>query len=148
MCCVRNRACELVRTGPGLFPYGPGLSLPPYPGRLRTSGGCAGAKSLNAAVATLCCLGAALARLLHLPTGLFAAFGFVGVVAGVPLGIILGRELWTLFARSIDAVPEPTVPVVSVVLVVVGALVFANLVATLPGRRAARTSVVDILRAP
>jgi len=72
----------------------------------------------------------------------------VGVVIGLPLGVVLGRELWTLFARSIDAVPEPTVPVVSALVVCVGALVFANLVATLPGRRAARTRVAVILRAP
>ena len=63
----------------------------------------------------------------------------VGVIVGIPVGIILGRQLWTLFARNIDAVPDPTVPVVSVILVGLGALVFANLVAALPGRIAART---------
>jgi hypothetical protein len=36
--------------------------------------------------------------------------GVAGVVVGVPLGIVLGRWLWTLFARYINAVPEPTVP--------------------------------------
>ena len=34
----------------------------------------------------------------------------VGIAAGVPLGIALGRWLWTLFARQIYVVPEPTVP--------------------------------------
>jgi hypothetical protein len=71
----------------------------------------------------------------------------VGVVLGVPVGIILGRQLWTLFARNINAVPDPTIPVISVVLVAVGALVFANLVATLPGRIAARTPTALVLRA-
>jgi hypothetical protein len=70
----------------------------------------------------------------------------IGIVAGVPLGIALGRQLWTLFARNIDAVPAPTVPVLSVVLVAVGALVFANLVAALPGRIAARTPAALVLR--
>ena len=42
---------------------------------------------------------------------------------GVPVGIVVGRWLWVLFARQIYAVPEPTVPVVSVILVAVGALV-------------------------
>ena len=37
----------------------------------------------------------------------------VGVIVGVPLGIVIGRQLWTLFARNINAVPDPTVPVVS-----------------------------------
>ncbi len=70
----------------------------------------------------------------------------VGVVVGIPLGILIGRELWTLFARSINAVPDPTVPVVSVLFVGVGTLVFANLVAALPGRSAARTPAALVLR--
>jgi hypothetical protein len=71
----------------------------------------------------------------------------VGVVIGIPLGVVIGRELWTLFARSINAVPDPTVPILSVVLVGVGALAFANVVAALPGRSAARTSAALVLRA-
>jgi ABC-type lipoprotein release transport system permease subunit len=71
----------------------------------------------------------------------------VGVIFGVPLGIALGRWLWTLFARGISAVPEPSVPVLTVVLVVLGALIFANLVATFPGRIAARTPTALLLRA-
>jgi ABC-type lipoprotein release transport system permease subunit len=70
----------------------------------------------------------------------------IGVIVGVPLGIVLGRWSWMLFARDIYVVPEPTVPVLSLVLVVVGALVFANLVATLPGRIAARTPVAIVFR--
>jgi len=71
----------------------------------------------------------------------------VGIVVGVPVGILIGRTLWTLFARSLDAVPDPTVPAVPVLLVVVGALLFANLVAALPGRDAARTPTAPLLRA-
>ena len=71
----------------------------------------------------------------------------VGIIVGVPLGILIGRQLWTLFARSINAVPDPTVPTVSVILVVLGSLIFANLVALIPGRIAARTSTALTLRA-
>ncbi len=70
----------------------------------------------------------------------------VGLVVGLPLGIALGRSLWSLFARQIDAVPKPTVPVPEVVLVAVGALVLANLVALVPGRRAARVPTASLLR--
>lgn len=70
----------------------------------------------------------------------------IGIVVGVPLGIAVGRWLWTLFARQIYAVPHPTVPVLSVLLVAVGALVFANVVAALPGLNAARTSTAALLR--
>jgi hypothetical protein len=71
----------------------------------------------------------------------------VGVVAGVPIGIVVGRWLWTLFARAIDAVPDATVPVLQITLVAVGALVLANLVAILPGRVAARTPSSLLLQA-
>ena len=70
----------------------------------------------------------------------------VGVVLGVPIGIALGRWLWTLFAQGIAAVPHPTVPVASVAIVAVGAVVFANLVALVPGRLAARTRTTVLLR--
>jgi hypothetical protein len=71
----------------------------------------------------------------------------VGIVLGIPIGIVVGRELWTLFARNINAVPDATVPLVSVLLVGVGTLVFTNLVAVLPGLSAARTSTALVLRA-
>ena len=71
----------------------------------------------------------------------------IGTVIGIPLGIAIGRELWTLFARSIDAVPSPTVPALWTVVVGIGALLFVNLVAALPGRSAARTSTALVLRA-
>ena len=70
----------------------------------------------------------------------------VGVVFGIPLGIACGRWLWTLFARGISVVPYPSVPVLSMVLVALGAIVFANLVAVIPGRVAARTPTALLLR--
>ena len=70
----------------------------------------------------------------------------VGIVVGVPLGVIAGRWLWTLFAEQIYAVPYPTVSVWSLVLVGVGTLVLANVVAALPARRAARTPTAFLLR--
>lgn len=70
----------------------------------------------------------------------------IGVVVGVPLGIVFGRQLWILFARGLDAVPDPTVPVLALVLVALGTVVFANVVALFPGRSAARTQTALILR--
>jgi hypothetical protein len=71
----------------------------------------------------------------------------IGIILGIPLGIVIGRQLWILFARNINAVPDPAVPVLSVLLVAVGALVFANLDAALPGVDAARTPAALALRA-
>jgi hypothetical protein len=70
----------------------------------------------------------------------------LGAVVGVPLGIVLGRFLWDLFAHEIDAVPLPTVPGVTITLIAVGALVLANVVAAIPGRMAARTATAQLLR--
>ena len=70
----------------------------------------------------------------------------VGIAIGIPLGIGIGRELWILFARNLNAVPDPTVPALWIVLVTLGSLLFANLVAVLPGRRAARTPTAPVLR--
>ncbi len=69
----------------------------------------------------------------------------VAAAIGVPVGIAAGRQLWTLFARNINAVPERTVPA-SVILVAVGVLVLANLVAAIPARVAARTPAALVLR--
>ena len=70
----------------------------------------------------------------------------IGVVIGVPVGVVLGRILWDLFANEIDAVPAPSVPGLVIVLIVVGALVLANVVAAIPGRMAAGTSTALVLR--
>jgi hypothetical protein len=71
----------------------------------------------------------------------------IGTAVGIPLGIVLGRFLWDLFAHDINAVPFPTVPGLPIVFIAVGAFVLANIVATLPGRMAANTPTALLLRA-
>jgi predicted lysophospholipase L1 biosynthesis ABC-type transport system permease subunit len=70
----------------------------------------------------------------------------IGCAIGIPLGIVLGRFLWELFVHQINAVPEPTVPALSVVVIGIAALVLANLVAFVPGRLAANTPTAQLLR--
>jgi ABC-type antimicrobial peptide transport system permease subunit len=70
----------------------------------------------------------------------------IGCIIGIPLGIALGRFLWDLFVRQINAVPDPTIPTSSIVLIGVGAVILANLVAAVPGRIAARTPTAQLLR--
>ena len=70
----------------------------------------------------------------------------IAAIIGVPVGIAAGRQLWILFARNINAVPQPTVPA-SLILVAVGVLVLANLIAAIPARVAARTPAALVLRA-
>ena len=71
----------------------------------------------------------------------------IGIVIGIPLGIVAGRWLWNLFARQIYAVPYPTVSLASMALVATGTIVSANVVAALPARTAARTPTAVMLRA-
>jgi hypothetical protein len=72
---------------------------------------------------------------------------FIGTLVGAPIGIVVGRSLWDLFARQIDAVAQPTIPVLTVLLIAVGALALANVIAAIPGLIAARTSTALLLRA-
>lgn len=71
----------------------------------------------------------------------------IGVVIGIPCGIVAGRWLWTRFAEQIYAVPEPTVPTLWVVAIGFSALVLGIVVAAVPGRIAARTPTALLLRA-
>jgi hypothetical protein len=71
----------------------------------------------------------------------------IGVVIGIPVGVIIGRSLWDLFAGAIHAVPQPTVPALTITLIAVAAFVLANLVAAIPGHQAARTQTAVLLRA-
>ena len=70
----------------------------------------------------------------------------IGCAVGIPVGIALGRALWDLFAGEISAVPSPSVPGGTVALIGVLAVTLAVLVATVPGRLAARTRTSQLLR--
>jgi hypothetical protein len=71
----------------------------------------------------------------------------IGTIVGIPLGIVVGRSLWDLFAHEISVVPSPSVPVTTVILIALGAVLLGNVVAALPERMAARTSTALLLRA-
>jgi ABC-type lipoprotein release transport system permease subunit len=71
----------------------------------------------------------------------------LGAVIGVPLGLFVGRLLWIQFADEIHVVPRTSIPSVTIMFIVFGSLLLANLIAALPGRRAARTPPALVLRA-
>jgi hypothetical protein len=71
----------------------------------------------------------------------------LGAVVGLPLGILVGRTLWDLFANSIHAIPHVVVPTATLLIIAGVALVMANLIAALPARLAAQTSPAILLRA-
>jgi hypothetical protein len=71
----------------------------------------------------------------------------VGLVVGIPLGLALGRTVWRAVAHSTPIVYSPPLAGLVLALLAPAALVVANLLATLPARRAARLRIAQILRA-
>jgi putative ABC transport system permease protein len=67
------------------------------------------------------------------------AFAIVPWLVGAPLGFIAGRTLFVRYAQGIGALDGTVVPVLVVVLVLVGVVALANIVATLPAHRARRS---------
>ena len=70
----------------------------------------------------------------------------VGVVVGVPLGLIVGRGVWNAFANNLGAVPVTVVPILLTVAIAVGVLVGANVIAIAPALVATRSKAADLLR--
>lgn len=70
----------------------------------------------------------------------------LSLAIGLPLGIAAGRSLWLRFAEGLGVVPVAVVPILSIGMLVLSALMIANVAATFPGWRAARTSAAEVLR--
>jgi len=84
--------------------------------------------------------------------GYLALVLLIGLVGGLAMGAVAGARRTqssfpVLFAHELSVVPAPSVPVMTVVLIAVGALAFGNVVAGLPARIAARTQTALLLRA-
>ena len=70
----------------------------------------------------------------------------VGVVIGVPLGLVVGRTVWNAFANNLGVIPETVLPLLLVAAITVGVLVGANLIAIAPAWVATRSKASDLLR--
>jgi ABC-type antimicrobial peptide transport system permease subunit len=71
----------------------------------------------------------------------------VGIVVGVPFGIVVGRVVWNAFATNLGAVPVAAVPGPTIAALAVGVLVIANALAVIPAMASARRrSVGQLLR--
>ena len=62
----------------------------------------------------------------------------MALVLGVPLGILAGRVGWNRVTDSLFVEPEPVVPLLTIVLVGLGMIVFSGCVALVPARLARR----------
>ena len=72
--------------------------------------------------------------------------GLVGLLVGIPLGLAVGRLAWTWVADEVPLVYVSPVALVAMALTIPAALLVTNLVAALPGRRAARLAPATVLR--
>jgi len=76
-----------------------------------------------------------------------ATVALAGIAAGVPLGVVLGRSLWRLFAGNLGVVPFTVYPG-WLLAAIAGGFVLASLgIAVLPARTAARARTSQLLRA-
>jgi ABC-type lipoprotein release transport system permease subunit len=71
----------------------------------------------------------------------------IGVVVGVPLGLVIGRSSWQVVAELTPLVFTPPTAVVVLLLVAPLTVLAANVLAWWPGRRAARIRPATLLRA-
>ncbi|CAN5625278.1 hypothetical protein BH10ACT2_BH10ACT2_20530 [soil metagenome] len=63
----------------------------------------------------------------------------VGLIFGVPVGVVLGRTAWRAFATQLGVVPRASIPISVVAVTIAGSLVLAILAAIVPARSATRT---------
>jgi ABC-type lipoprotein release transport system permease subunit len=100
----------------------------------------------------------------RLELGIFSAIGFaprqrhwvivvqattVALVAlgvGVPLGVVVGRVVWSAIARSIGVTTDAALPLTALALGALGLVVTLNVIATIPAHSAARLRVAEALR--
>ena len=75
-----------------------------------------------------------------------STLALVSLAIGIPLGIAVGRWIWTAFSNQLGILPSPAIPVAAVLVTVPATLLLANLIAFLPGRAAGRVQAATILR--
>jgi hypothetical protein len=72
----------------------------------------------------------------------------VGLLVGIPLGIVGGRLAWRFFADRLGVLPQTTIPVSWLAIEIAGTLVLGWLAVLLPARAAARYSPAEELLVP
>jgi ABC-type antimicrobial peptide transport system permease subunit len=76
-----------------------------------------------------------------------ATMAAIGLIVGVPLGVVIGRTVWRAVADGLGVVSTPVVPVGLLAVVAPVSLAAALAVAWYPARLAGRGVALDALRA-
>lgn len=75
-----------------------------------------------------------------------ATAAMLSAAIGIPIGVVGGRALWAAFDQRIGAEVPAQMPVAAVLIAIPTAVLVANVVAFVPGRRAARVNAAHTLR--
>jgi hypothetical protein len=70
----------------------------------------------------------------------------IGITVGVPLGVLVGKAVWTAFANNLGVIPISVVPGWLIALLAAAVLVAANVIAVVPALAATRSNAADLLR--
>jgi ABC-type lipoprotein release transport system permease subunit len=70
----------------------------------------------------------------------------VGLIIGIPGGLIIGRLIWRLIADGLGVSTTATIPAPALVLTIPAVLALVNLIAYFPARNAAQTRPAVALR--
>jgi hypothetical protein len=98
-------------------------------------------------LAVLAALGMTQGQRLRIVLAMATTMILVGLVIGIPLGLILGSYVWNLMASGLRVGFEANVPVLAVCGVALLGIALTLLVALLPARDAARVRPAPLLRA-
>jgi hypothetical protein len=71
----------------------------------------------------------------------------IGLLIGVPLGLLVGGAAWRRVAADLDVAQDLVVPVLALATLILLSVGIANILAVVPGRRAASRSPADLLHA-
>jgi hypothetical protein len=74
-------------------------------------------------------------------------FVSAALLVGLPVGLAIGRVVWSVFAHQLGTLAEPMTPSMRLLLTIPGAVVLANLIAAIPGLIAGRMKPAPALRA-
>jgi predicted lysophospholipase L1 biosynthesis ABC-type transport system permease subunit len=75
-----------------------------------------------------------------------SALAGAALLVGIPVGLLVGRWAFALFADSLGVAPDATISLLVVLAIIPAVLVLANLIAAAPGRAAARIRPALVLR--
>jgi hypothetical protein len=68
------------------------------------------------------------------------------LVFGLPIGIAVGRRVWSTFASNLGIPGNSRIPTVFLIVIIPIAIVIANLIVAIPGLMASRTPRAEVLR--